>query len=195
MTSRKIIYSLLTLAVIGVGMYVGYSYLSRPNQQAAPTTSVQNPAASTPTTDTTPTAKIYSVAVYFSRHPQSDDDPSLTFAVARTSPDTGVGTFAISELLKGPSASESTQGYFTTARLRSGTSTCDGKDFTLSISNGVATLQFCKPFDHLGVVADGQADSEIKASLKQFSTVQKVVILNSAGDCEFNLSGLNLCKQ
>lgn len=195
MKSRKIIYSLLTLAIIGVGMYVGYTYLSKSNQQATPNTSVQNPTASTPTTNTTPATQNYTVSVYFSRHPQSDDDPSLTFAVARTSPDSGVGAFAISELLKGPSASESTQGYFTTARLRSGTSTCNGKDFTLSIDKGVATLQFCKPFDHLGVVADGQADSEIKASLKQFSTIQKVIILNSKGDCEFDLSGMNLCKQ
>ncbi|OYW44641.1 hypothetical protein B7Z28_00050, partial [Candidatus Saccharibacteria bacterium 32-45-3] len=72
--------------------------------------------------------------------------------------------------------------------------TCAG-DFSLKIKEGVATLQFCKPFDHLGVVADGQADSTLKATLKQFDGVQKVIILNSGGDCEFDLSGMNLCKE
>lgn len=139
------------------------------------------------------TPQPYSVLVYFSKHPESDNDPGMTFAVRRTSSTLGVGSFAITELLKGPTATEADRGYFTTARLRNATSTCGGADFTLAIKDGTATLQFCKPFDHLGVVADGQADSEIKATLKQFPTVQKVVVLNYQGNCEFDLSGLNLC--
>mgnify|MGYP003296243776 CR=1 FL=1 len=164
------------------------STTSRPDSDLSPST------GSDQTTDTN-SKKTYPVSVYFSKHPQSDDDPGATFPVARVSVDAGVGRFAISELLKQPTTAESSQGYFTTARLHSGTSTCGGENFSLTISSGIATLQFCKPFDHLGVVADGQADSELKATLKQFSTVKKVVILNSKGDCEFDLSGQNLCKQ
>jgi spore germination protein GerM len=149
----------------------------------------------TPSVQTSTTKQTYPVRVYFSRHPYSDDDPAATYPVARTAPDLGVGKYAVSELLKGPTANESLEGYFSTAQLREGTSVCGGADFSLKINSGVATLQFCKPFDHLGVVADGQAKSELTDTLKQFSTVQKVIILNSQGDCEFDLSGLNLCKQ
>ncbi len=137
----------------------------------------------------------YPVKVYFSKHPESDDNPSRTFAVARVAPDLGVGNYAIADLLKGPTQDEAAQRYFSYTKLRSDVSNCNGADFTLSISAGVATLQFCKTFDHIGSVSDGQAESEIKATLKQFSSVEKVIILNKNGDCEFNLSGLNLCKQ
>jgi hypothetical protein len=161
-----------------------------------------SPGSKAPTSDTSQTTppaentdKTYPVQVFYSKHPESDDDPSKVFPVSRTASDLGLGKTAMTELLKGPSATEQSQGYFTTVRLREGPSSCNDQDFTLDITNGVATLQFCKQFDHLGVVADGQADSEIKATLTQFDTVNKVIILNTAGDCEFDLSGMNLCKQ
>lgn len=139
-------------------------------------------------------SQTYKVLVYFSKHSDSDNNPAATFPVHRTSPDLGVAKFAVAQLLAGPTASEAKQGFFTTVRLRESTSNCGG-DFTLSMSGGTAKLRFCKPFDHLGVVADGQAESEIQATLKQFPAIQKVIILNSSGNCEFNLSGLNLCLQ
>lgn len=137
----------------------------------------------------------YPVQVFFSKKPDSDNDPNKVFAVNRIASDAGTGKFAVTELLKGPSETEKAQGYFTTVRLRAGESSCDNQDFSLKVENSVATLQFCRQFDHLGVVADGQADSSIKATLQQFDTVKKVVILNQQGNCEFDLSGMNLCKQ
>jgi hypothetical protein len=184
------------LALAGVGLWL---VSRRSNEQAGSSntsTSQQGSSSSSSSSGSTsdePTT--YDVKVYFSKHPESDNDPGATFAVARTSQDLGLGSFAITELLKGPTASESDKGYFTTVRLRSGDSTCNGKDFTLRIAKGLAQLQFCKPFDHLGVVADGQAESEINATLKQFDTVTKVRILNSSGNCEFDLSGQNKCLQ
>lgn len=185
------------IAALGMVAYLIFSARTAP--QATPPLSEQD-STITPTSagsnETQPDAKkTYPVSVYFSKHPQSDDDPGATFPVKRSSPNAGVGKFAIAELLKQPDAAEQSQGYFTTVKLRSDTSTCGGADFTLAISDGVATLQFCKPFDHLGVVADGQADSELKATLKQFPTIKKVVILNSESNCEFDSSGENLCKQ
>ena len=44
-----------------------------------------------------------------------------------------------------------------------------------------------------GVVSDAQAQSEIEASLKQFPTIMKVVILDKEGNCLFDQSGLNNC--
>lgn len=192
MRKRALIYTLIVIA--GLAIAVLFDYKSYPPRQKTlpttpPTTSeTESPKASQE-------SKTYPVSVFFSKRPDSDNDPGKVFAVARTSPDLGVGTFAISELLKGPTETEKAQGYFTTVRVRSGESNCGGEDFTLMIENGTATLRFCRQFDHLGVVADGQAESELKATLKQFSTVQKVVILNRDNNCEFDLSGMNLCKQ
>lgn len=167
----------------------------------------QSPAkqvATTPSTTTAPSVSetkpadappIYDVKVHFSKHPESDDDPTQTFPVDRTARDSGVATFAMQELLKGPTPAETTRGYFSTARLRDGESTCGGKDFSLKLEDGTARLQFCKPFDHIGSVSDGQAESVIKATLDQFDSITKVIILNAAGDCEFDQAGDNRCLQ
>lgn len=198
--NRNLAFIILAVLIACLVGFAGYYYASY--KTPAPTTSQEtpapqpstNPPIEQPSTPTTP--KTYIVKVYFSKHPESDDDPSKVFAVDRTTNNLGVGKFAISELLKGPTATEQSQGYFSYVRLRSGDSTCGGNDISLNISSsGVATLKFCRPFDHIGSVSDGQAESEINATLKQFSSVKKVVILNYVGDCEFNLSGLNLCKQ
>jgi hypothetical protein len=193
------------IALTGLGV-AGYVYYADQNQQAATNGSSntsgepdKDGSQTTPagtSTDQPDQPKTYKVSVFFSKHPESDDDPSKVFPVTRTSPDLGVGRFAISELLKGPTAAESAQGYFSTATFRTGSeSTCGGDDFTLKIEGGTATLKFCRQFDHRGVVADGQADSILKATLRQFSTVKKVVILNPQNNCEFDLSGQNLCLQ
>lgn len=175
-----------------------------PTTSGSPTGTVATPTTSTGATATGGTAtsaspttspsQSYPVKVFFSRHPESDDDPSRVFPVARVAPDDAVGTYAIGELLRGPSASEKSEGYFTDVRLRAATSTCGTADFTLAVTGGVATLQFCKPFDHVGSLSDGRAESALKATLRQFPTVTKVVVLNSRGDCEFDLSGQNACR-
>lgn len=190
------------IALIGLGV-VGYFFAQGQDQtgsdqsgQTGDNTSQTTEQNNQPSSSPAPQQKTYDISVYFSKRPDSDNDPSKVFPVKRVSPDLGVGNFAIAELLKGPNETESANGYFSTANLRSGsTSNCSGKDFTLTINSGTATLKFCRQFDHRGVVADGQAESEIKATLKQFGSIQKIIILNYQGNCEFNLSGQNLCLQ
>lgn len=194
---RKV-WLILGISMLIVALGLGAYYLFVRNEPAQAPASGQPPSQGQQTPNTqTPTEQstTYPVSVYFSKHPDSDDDPGKTFAVGRTSPDLGVARFSVVELLKGPSASERSQGYFSYVRLRDDVSNCGGSDFTLTLANSVATLQFCKTFDHIGSVSDGQAESSIKATLLQFPTITKAIILNKAGDCEFNLSGMNLCKQ
>lgn len=199
--SRRFLTIMLTIMVLACGAVAGWQLYSNHHTPAASSGSVTQkttPVSPPPANGTQPNTghpQTYLVRVHFSKHPDSDNDPSATFPVNRTSDTLGVARFAIAELLKGPTASEQSANYFTTVKLRDGTSSCGGQDFKLSISGGTATLQFCRPFDHLGVVADGQANSELKATLMQFGSVKKVVVLNQSGDCEFDLSGLNLCKQ
>ncbi len=198
--NRNLAFIILAVIIACLAGFAGYYYASY--KTPVPTTSQEtpapqpstNPPIEQPSTPSTP--KTYTVKVFFSKHSESDDDPSKVFALNRTTSSIGVGKFAISELLKGPTATEQSQGYFSYVRLRSGDSTCGGDSISLNItSGGVATLKFCKPFDHIGSISDGQAESEINATLQQFSSVKKIIILNYKDDCEFNLSGLNLCKQ
>lgn len=137
----------------------------------------------------------YPVKVYFSKHPESDDDPTKTFAVNRVSPTSGVGRYALEQLIAGPTAKERDAGYFSDVKLLDDTSNCDGADFTLIIKNGVATLEFCRTFDAVGTLSDGRANETIKATLLQFPTVKKVIILDKDGHCQFDLSGEDRCKQ
>lgn len=199
MPRRKLFY--VSLAILGILLLggLGYWLAASDSLETGTSTQTNKPAVTSPSTkpdgqtDNPQPAKTYPVRVYFSKHPESDNDPGKTFPVNRTSSDLGVARFAMTELLKGPSTSEIMQGYFSTIQLREAESTCGGSDFRINIEDGTAKLQFCKPFDHRGSVADGQAESAIKATLTEFESVQKVVILNSRGVCEFDLSGENLC--
>lgn len=195
---RRYVYGILGLIILAgvviAGLLYNASRQDTPTQPPQPSAS-QSPAPNTPEPSGTAEPETFPVKVFFSKRPESDNDPGATFAVSRTSPDKGVGKFAVSELIKGPSEAEKSQGYFTAVRLRSGESNCNGQDFTLNIENKTATLKFCRQFDHVGSVADGQAESELRATLRQFSSVEKVIILNRDNNCEFDLSGMNLCKQ
>jgi hypothetical protein len=158
-------------------------------------------SAPTATTAATSTPSGYAVKVYFAQHPASDDDPSKVFAVQRTSPTLGVATYAIGQLLAGPSASEQSAGYYTPwAGALTGSSNCGGADFTITLDHrgsapapGVATLQFCRTTQIAGELAGARMSATAQATLLQFPNIQKAVILTSSGACFDDLSGLNRC--
>jgi spore germination protein GerM len=139
-----------------------------------------------------PTGKA-SIKVYFSKNPDSNNDFSKVFSVARETDRKDVATFAVSELIKGPNASESSQNLFSPIKL-SGPSNCGINDFIISIVDGKATIKFCKAINSAGVGDDARVKSVIEATVKQFPSVQKVVILNNNDTCFGDLSGQNLCK-
>jgi spore germination protein GerM len=139
------------------------------------------------------------VKVFFSKHPDSDRDSTAVFAVTRVAPSPQVATYAIQQLLAGPSASETRAGYFTPlTRALSGPSTCGGPDFQLTLNRmgstpqlGTATLRFCRRV--LEAEGNGAIPTEITTTLTQFATIHKVVLLNSTENCYGDGSGLNLC--
>lgn len=143
----------------------------------------------------------YAVKVYFSQHPASDNDPTKVFAVARTSPTLGVATYAISQLLAGPTTTEQGAGYYTPwAGSLTGASNCGGADFTVTLDHrgptaapGVATLQFCRTTQIPGDIAGPRMSATATATLLQFANIHSVVILNSTGHCFDDLSGQNKC--
>ncbi len=188
MRMRTLTYTIVTAVILIAAAFYGYQYFANrdDNQPIGTPTSLNGPKDDVRTT--------YPLQVFFSKSPQSNDDPNKVFGLQRNSMNPDVATFAVKELLKGPTAEEKAAGYFSKTAVRAGPSNCDDNDFRLTIADGVATLRFCRVFDHLGVVADGQAESQLNTTLKQFDSVKRVVILNRTGDCEFDLSGQNSCK-
>jgi len=139
----------------------------------------------------------YAVQVFFSKHPDSDTAPTNVFPVNRTSPSLGVATYAIAQLLAGPTATEKARGYFTPLEgALSGASTCGGADFTVTLDwnrthaeVGVATLHFCRDIAGLGDTGSIIARNEINSTLKQFSNIHEVVITTKNGACFDDLVG------
>lgn len=187
--------SIVIITLIGLGAFL-YWRSNSSQSTAPPTTSPTMPPATTSSNETPQsTPATYPVKVFFSKHPESDDDPTRTFPVNRTSPDSGVATYAISQLIAGPTSDEVKAGYFSQVAVRDDASICNGRDFTLTIESGVATLQFCRTFEAIGTITDAQADQTIQATLKQFPTVTRVVVLSKDGHCQFDLTGEDRCKQ
>jgi hypothetical protein len=143
----------------------------------------------------------YPLKVYFSRHPISDTVYGAVAAVRRVSPTRGVATYAIRQLLLGPTAAEARAGYYTEFTLYyHGPSTCGPSGFTIRLNRrggiyerGTATLQLCRRFGVPGLGASARMTAEVKATLRQFATIWRVVILTAYGTCFDDESGRETC--
>lgn len=173
-------------------------------------TTAANAAATTSNASTATTATNYAVKVFFSKYPDSvNTDSSAVYPVNRVSPTIEVGTFALQLLIAGPTLSEQKAGYFTEINtLLSGPSHCSaplpvgGPDFTLTLNKkgsapetGTATMQFCRVTGSPGIGTDARVTAEVNATLKQFASIKKVVILTMDGHCFADESGKDFCLQ
>jgi Sporulation and spore germination len=139
----------------------------------------------------------YPVTVYFSKHPDSETAPTKVFAVNRVSPTLGVATYAINQLIAGPTAAEKAQGLYSPLEgALSGASICGGADIKISLNwnrtraeIGTATLQFCRDVPGFGDTGAAIVRNEISKTLTQFANIQKVVIVFKNGSCFDDLIG------
>ncbi len=139
----------------------------------------------------------YQVQVYFSKHPESDSAPTQLFPVTRTSPTLAVATYAVSQLIAGPTPAEQAQGYFTPLQgTLTGTSTCNGADITITLNSnrgtpetGTATLKFCRDVPGYGDTGAAIVRNEITKTLTQFATIKKVVIAYKDNTCFDDMIG------
>lgn len=139
----------------------------------------------------------YPVQVFFSKHPDSETAPTKVYPVSRTSPTLGVATYAISQLIAGPTDAEKAQGYYTPlSGTLSGASTCSGADFKITLNwnrthqeDNVATLQFCRDVPGFGDTGAIIVRNEITKTLTQFSNIHEVVIVYKDGSCFDDLIG------
>ncbi|GAC1645168.1 MAG: hypothetical protein NVS4B12_10980 [Ktedonobacteraceae bacterium] len=164
--------------------------------------SVANAASASPTATNVP------IKVFFSKYPDSvNKNFAVVFPVNRSSSTVAVGTFAVQLLIAGPTLDERHVGYFSELNsMLSGPSNCTatlpiaGPDFTLTLNKkgsqntpGTATLQFCRAITSAGIGSDARVQAEIDATLKQFPTIKKVVILTKDGHCFADESGQDHC--
>jgi hypothetical protein len=146
-------------------------------------------------------ARGYRVRVYFSKHPESDQNATAVFAVVRVSPTLAVAAFAIGQLLVGPTRTETKAGYYSAlAGLLHGPSNCGGPAARIMLNRrgrtvelGTATLQFCRRTMIGGILDAVRIRSEIAKTLTQFPSIKRVVILDKSANCFSDLSGRNTC--
>jgi len=166
------------------------------------------------TTATTTAGKMYHVKIYFSRTESgansaqsSSSSAAIEHPVERVTTNSQTATFALEQLVKGPTAAEQQEGYYSQVQKSlSGPSTCNtsngsgNNDFMLTLNKkgnnnepGTATVKFCRTLTSAGVGTDAAIRTEVDDTLKQFSTIQKVVILTKDGHCFGDESGSDVC--
>lgn len=158
----------------------------------APTPTPTIIATSTPT----PENEMTEISVYLFSRKKFDAAGSTTFVtpVKRITNREDIGTFALEEVIKGPTKSEIGIGLeqsIGTGKFVEfkGTSTCNGKDLTLNVENEKATVQFCKQAFLSGDLSGSVLTQQFVETLKQFNTIKQVRILTQAGDCFDDMAG------
>jgi hypothetical protein len=163
-----------------------------------PTPSITITTTPTPTGTPTPSATSTDgstvtvtkgeVNIFFTKDPESYNEPGNVFWFTRQTKRKDAGHYVIESLVTGPGTDLTSQGYFTPIKL-SGTSNCGGKDFTLQIdSSRKAVVKFCKTLDISGVPntknyrdAVTRIKSVVSEGLKQFPEVGEVAIQKADG--------------
>lgn len=135
-----------------------------------------------------------SLAVYFSKDPESLSDFTYTQAVTRSSDRADMGTYTIEQLIAGPTVAEASSGLFSPLKGKlQGESNCSDKDFTLSVASRIARLKFCRTVVSAGIGDDARISATVSDTLEQFSSVDSVIILTRDGNCFGDQSGQNQC--
>ncbi|MCL5025775.1 MAG: GerMN domain-containing protein [Chloroflexi bacterium] len=165
--------------------------------RATPASPVPIPATPVAVASPVPAARPTLIDVFFSRKPQSYDDFSAVFPVQRKVLDGSqerLAGVALEQLIAGPTPAEQTAGYFSEFEgMLHGESNCGGPSFTLRMNGDTAIVRLCRTISSAGVGQDARTRTQIEATLKQFSSIRRVVLLSADGHCLFDLSGLDLC--
>ncbi|MBP6994209.1 GerMN domain-containing protein [Candidatus Woesebacteria bacterium] len=113
-----------------------------------------------------------------------------TSSVERFTPRNDVATFALEEIIRGPTAEEIEAGFRPTFgenyfAILNGKSDCGIRNFTLNLDteNYLAEVKFCRDMNLTQNWSASLIAEEIRKTLIQFEKIQKVQILNKDGNC------------
>lgn len=125
------------------------------------------------------------ITIYFSKDPESYDDPTYAFPVERDTDNEDLISFVINELIAGPTTEEMSENLFSELVL-TGMSNCDGNNYTYELTSGEITVQFCKMIETEGVSEDARIQTLLTDSLEELDLVDSVVLLDLNGDTLFS---------
>ncbi len=129
--------------------------------------------------------------VFFPKMPEFTEDFTFVKPVQRSTDREDVATFLVEELFKGPTEEEASEGLSDIYTLElTGASNCSGEDFELSIQNQVALFKFCRSTTGENDLRNPDFIVSLNETLKQFDTVDSVIVLNKDGGCWNDLSGI-----
>lgn len=141
--------------------------------------------------DTTRSIKIF----FFDQEAFINAEMNFIDYVNRTTERSDLATFAVEEIIKGPTTEEQTQGLAATFGDGSlirfiGESNCGNKDFTISIEDRNATVRLCREIFINNDNSSGIMRSQIAQTINQFSSVDQTRVLRVSGECADDMAGL-----
>jgi hypothetical protein len=131
------------------------------------------------------------IDVFFAHMQKTADDFTAVLPLKRTTEREDIATFALEQLIIGPTAQEREQGYYTELNLQeSPPSSCGGNDFRIKIEDGLALLQLCRfPEQFHTTGGDARVISQVERTIKQFQTIDRVIMLDPELRCYGDRSG------
>jgi hypothetical protein len=140
------------------------------------------------------------VKIYLA-NPSSFEDFQTLITVDRKTSETDLYTFALDQLILGPTSTEKTKGYISTFEL-TGASNCGGKDYAMTKSGTKISITFCKEIQAnfnpgeegawagISLTAMGRVYTVIEKSLS-FNGVNLIEVKDKNGLCYAFDAGVN----
>ncbi len=143
------------------------------------------------------------VQLYFYKEPlEPQHNVADIESVERTTESENLYTYAITELINGPSEEEQDDGYISVFSL-SGSSTCSGHSFQYKTTGSTLKIQICKEIEpvldaegaYAGITLNAQArvTRQFNESLS-FGGIDSVALFDKNGNCYAPESGQNACE-
>lgn len=142
--------------------------------------------------------KVYMFSMDKFNEPNNSD---YNYLVERSTGRKDVAAFTLEEIIKGPTASEKTKYNLESTFGESGANTsvvftsesdCGGKDFAITVKNGLADIRFCRDTSLAGDTSGFIVENQIAETMKQFSTIDSVRIQTKSGNCFNDMRGQTL---
>lgn len=120
------------------------------------------------------------IKIFYGKNPVSFDSSNIVCSVIRETNSTDLISFALDELIKGPTSEEALEGLYSEINLV-GESNCAGRDYRYGLDDGNLTIQFCKKLDIADEIQSECVIKTVTQSLMAIKSVSSVNILDMNG--------------